>query len=54
VPLSANCTTRALSAVDIRSTPSTLPESRFSTRTRPSGTSRHTWSADPLSANCTT
>ncbi len=56
MPLSANCTTRALSAVDIRSTPSTLPEFRLRIRYQPPplSTSCHRWSAVPLSANCTT
>src|SRR6478609_1781401 len=56
VPLSSYCTTWALSAVDIRSTPSTLSELwlRMRYQPPPSGTSCHRWSAVSLSSNWTT
>ncbi len=54
--MSSNCTTWALLAVDIRSTPSTFCELRLRIRYQPSplSTSCHRWSAVPLSSNCTT
>ena len=56
VSLSSNCTTWALFAVDMRSTPSTLPECWLRIRYQPSplATSRHRWSAVPVSPNWTT